>query len=134
MIILRYIIGGFFKSHSLAEKGCCERILASVRMWVGSGVRDETVELSKGIQFVVEGGLQARRLRKFIPPDSSFFSIKKDISFCWERMEKVLCKMRKKAVFYWFLHSDSFVVFSFSDLIACSLRGKPWLSSLSMCL
>jgi hypothetical protein len=25
-------------------------------------------------------------------------------------------------------------VFSFSDLIACSLRGKPWLSSLSMCL
>ena len=65
---------------------------------------------------------------------SSFFSIKKDISFCWERMEKGLCEMRKKTVFYWFLHSGIFVVFSFSDLIACSLRGKPWLSSLSMCL
>ena len=35
-------------------------------------MRDETVELSKGIQFVVEGGLQARRLRKFIPPTPLF--------------------------------------------------------------
>lgn len=81
MIILRYIIGGFFKSHSLAEKWCCERILASVRMWVGSGVRDETVELSKGIQFVSRGWAAGKEVEEIHTPWLLFFLYKEGYKF-----------------------------------------------------
>ena len=95
----------------MAEKGCCERILASVRMWVGSGVRDETVELSKGIQFVVEGGLQARKLRKFKPADS-FFLHKDGCKFLLRANGKSTVRNEKENCLLLIFTFRIFVVFS----------------------
>lgn len=37
-------------------------------MWVGSGVRDETVELSKGIQFVSRGWAAGKEVEEIHTP------------------------------------------------------------------